>query len=168
MSGKMQWTFIGGEALAAEAALEPASEQFAVGGLLVDCGLIGGTPPFRAAAAVPLNVFGKWLQLARRERDLTVLQVAEKAQCDLAELVQLEESAAIPPQPRTVHKLAVFFDVNPKQLAILSGLIQDRPGSPLTHAAVRFAAMSEPSAKLSPIEQTALHEFARYLESREG
>src|ERR1700720_331088 len=52
------------------------------------------------------TAFVRLLQLARRERRLSLEKLAEKADIDLAVLVKIETDEAFEPDLRTVHQLA--------------------------------------------------------------
>jgi len=164
MNAQLDRYLLSGDDLLKAASTETSSEVFAVGGLLCELGLIA-TPAARLP--VPCLVFGRWLELARRARGLTLLDISSQVNVDLHELVRIECGEAACVQPRTVHQLAVLFAVDPRSLAVISGLIQDQPGNPLTGAAVRFAAQSESMEKLSKGERDALNEFVQLLASSE-
>src|SRR5207247_5038813 len=77
-----------------------------VGGLagrLADEHMTAEQPVLTRAAFVRL------LQLARREKRLTIQQFANKANVDLADLVLIENNPNHAPTPRTIYKLAEFL-----------------------------------------------------------
>src|SRR5262245_56274305 len=74
-------------------------------------------------------VFGRFVQLMRRKRSLTVEELAIKADIDLDELVTVEEAMPRFPEPRTIYQLAQFFRVPAKALLQLSGLSKPRDPS---------------------------------------
>ena len=106
--------------------------------------------------------FVRLLQLARRERRLTLEALAEKADVDLAELVKIETDESFKPTPRTVHQLAAFLRLPAKKLMVLAGLLKVKDFG-LQQASVRFAARSEPVEDLSPEEHAAFEEYVKFL-----
>lgn len=111
------------------------------------------------------TAFVRLLQLARRERRLTLERLAEKADVDLAELLKIETDEAFTPSLRTVHQLATFLNLPAKKLMVLAGLLQVKDPN-LQQASVRFAARSEPIGNVSPEEHAALEEYVKFLNER--
>lgn len=111
------------------------------------------------------TAFVRLLQLARRQRRLSLEQLAEKADVDLAELLKIETDETFTPALRTVHQLASVLDLPAKKLMVLAGLLQMKDPS-LQQASVRFAARSEPSSDVSPEEHAALEEYVKFLNER--
>ncbi len=109
--------------------------------------------------------FCKFVQLARLRLALTKEQFASKAKIPLKDLLCVEDDDQYIPTPRTVHMLAQFLKVSHEKLLTLAGLAQVKDAQ-FNDAAVRFAAMSEPIRKLTPEEQHAFDEFAKFLSSR--
>jgi DNA-binding XRE family transcriptional regulator len=119
------------------------------------------TPPkgFQATR----SAFTRLVQLARRERNLTLEEFAAHADIDLEEIVSIEHDEEYTPTLRTVQKIAQFFDLPDKKLMVLAGLLVVKdPG--FNDAAVRFAARSEPVQKLTQAEHRALEEFVSFLQ----
>jgi transcriptional regulator with XRE-family HTH domain len=143
------------EWMRAMADAEEEARFVSVGGLAVDTGAV------RLAAPEPRWAFTRFLDLARRQRGLTLEKLAEKADIGLMELVSVMEEGA-QPSPRTVYKLAGVLGVSTRKLMELSGLAAIRD-SEFAEAAVRFAARSEPTAALSRDERAALEEFVKVL-----
>ena len=114
------------------------------------------------AAELTRAAFVRLLQLARRERRLTVEQFAEELDVQLAELVGIETDEHYRPKPRTVSKLAKFLSVPPQKLFLLSGLTRARDEH-FQEAALHFAARSQPTRELSPEEHAALEEYVKFL-----
>jgi transcriptional regulator with XRE-family HTH domain len=108
------------------------------------------------------TAFVRLLQLARRERRLSLEQLAQKADVDLAELVKIEAAEEFTPTLRTIHQLASFLSLPAKKLMALAGLLQVKDPS-LQQASVRFAARSEPVEDVSPEEHAALEEYVKFL-----
>ncbi len=141
----------------AQAAREPESGITSVGGLAARMEAAQPKPadPSRLSLA-------KFVELSRRRLGWTVEKLAEQADVDLAELVAIEKAEAVSVEPRTVFQLARKLDVKPEPLMQLAGLIEVKD-SRVDEAALRFAARSEPMAKLSREEEEALKWFIREL-----
>lgn len=133
--------------------------ELAVGGLAHEFGMLA---PSNAAPGVARAAFAKLIELRRRDRHLSVEQLAQRADLDLGEVVSLERGDACVPEPRTVYKLAAVLELPQGSLMQLSGLTTPRD-SRVTEAAVRFAARSESVDKLSRQEHDALEEFVKFL-----
>jgi transcriptional regulator with XRE-family HTH domain len=144
------------EWLAAMAAAEEGFPSFSVGGLACD---LGSAMP--APGTESRGTFTRFIDLARRQRKLTIEALAEAADIDLPELVGILESNAAP-STRTVYKLAMVLGVSSRKLLELAGLAEVRDPN-LANAAVRFAARSEPTVALSKEERAALDEFVKVL-----
>lgn len=132
-----------------------------VGGLAHDFGM------FQPTVAETPRVFGRLIEYARRERGMSVEALANAANVDLAEIVAIETEHDALPKPRTVYQLAQVLKLPASRLTELAGLAQPRRS--LSEAAVRFAARSEPTTKLSDDEKEAFEEFVKVLaESSDG
>lgn len=107
------------------------------------------------------HVFGRLIEYARREQGLTVERLAEQADVDLGELVEIERDDDFMPQLRTVHQLASVLKLPTSRLMQVAGLATPRPS--VAGAALRFAARSEPTSELSPDEREAFEEFVKVL-----
>ena len=127
-----------------------------VGGLAVDLGVL------RSASADKPRVLSRFIELARRARGMTVEILAERADVDLGELVAIERDEDVSPTPRTVYQLARLLGVPTGKLMVLAGLAEEED-STLDRAALKFAARSEPAARLSKAEREALDEFVKVL-----
>jgi DNA-binding XRE family transcriptional regulator len=107
------------------------------------------------------NVFGQFLNMARRERGLSVQQLAQTIGMNPYDLLLLEVGKELP-ELRIVSKVANVFNVPPRKLAQAAGLmIADRTTA---QAALAFAASSS-TKPLEPEQKEALHEFIRALAS---
>jgi hypothetical protein len=109
-----------------------------------------------------LAVFGKLVNLRRRERRLTLEALAQEADLGLDEVCAIDSGRWEHPKPRTVRNLASVLSLPHSKLMQLSGLMQARNQS-LQDAAVHFAARAENLEALSPQEAQALQEFVKYL-----
>jgi HTH-type transcriptional regulator, competence development regulator len=137
------------------------------GDSFIGAGLLARDPE----AAVPAEdlrlAFGRFVRLMRRERGLSVEKLAERAALDLSELVSIEEDLDFRPEPRTVYQLANTFDVPQQRLMQLAGLAVSRDAG-FSQEAVRFAARSESTQKLSRDEKAALDAFLTVLSKGEA
>ena len=137
------------------AEFEDSCRSISVGGMAADFGILGAISP-----QAP-GVFGRFVEYARRAMGLSVEQLAEKADVDLAEVVEIETQHNVVPQLRTVYQLANALKLPAGKLAEVAGLATPRPE--ISHAALRFAARSEPTATLSQTEREAFEEFVKAL-----
>lgn len=110
----------------------------------------------------PNIAFGRFIQLMRRRQGLTLERLADDADVEITELVEIEEDFRYKPQPRTVYQLANHFHVSRGSLLQVAGLTVPK-NEQLFEEAVRFAARSEPVAALSPEENAALEAFVAVL-----
>lgn len=105
--------------------------------------------------------FSKFLNLARRERGLTIEQLAEQIDADALEVLQIEEGTKMP-EPRIVANLAKALRVLPGRLMQLAGHVD--ADKQVVSAAYAFATRSN-SKPLEPEERDALNEFVKALGS---
>jgi len=98
---------------------------------------------------------GRFVQLKRRKEELTIEQLAERADIEISELLNIEHDASYEPEPRTVYQLAVTFKVDQSKLMVLSGLTRPKDVT-FVEDALRYAARSESLEALSGEEQAAL------------
>lgn len=119
----------------------------------------------RGNVLVMRAAFGRPVRLARRERRLSVEQLAKDADIDLAEAVKIEENKRFQPSLRTIHHLASFLDLPAKGLMVLGGLLPVEDGG-LEEASIRFVARCEPVQYMSPEERAALQEYVKFLSER--
>jgi transcriptional regulator with XRE-family HTH domain len=110
--------------------------------------------------------FGRFVNLMRRRRGLSMEKLAEQASLDASELLVIEESTNYVPEPRTIYQLAQVFDVPQPSLMALAGLTVANDHG-LRQEAVRFAARSESVQKLTPEESSALEAFVAVLSRQE-
>ncbi|MCF7993726.1 MAG: helix-turn-helix domain-containing protein [Chromatiaceae bacterium] len=106
--------------------------------------------------------FGTLVHLMRRRRALSAEKLADDAQVDLSEIVNIERDFHYRPEPRTVYQLAEVFSLPVNPLMQLSGNTRSKD-TKLRQEAVRFAARSDSLERLSPDEQAVLEEFVSYL-----
>lgn len=145
------------------------------GNAVVGAGLLAfdPTPEERVASAhgavaeETRIAFGKFVNLMRRQRGLSLERLADAADLDASELLVIEDGVHYVPEPRTVYKLAQTFDVPQRRLMQLAGLSAANDIG-LRQEAVRFAARSEAVQNLTPEEASALEAFIAVLSEREA
>jgi HTH-type transcriptional regulator, competence development regulator len=147
------------EWLSRMAEAEDHCESFSVGGLVCDLGML------RPAVRSTVLAFGRLVELSRRAKGLSLLKLAETTGVDILELYALERGVEWVPEPRTVFQLSTVLNLPFGELQELSGLAEPRDEL-IIREAVRFAANSESTAKLSADERKALEEFVKVLSKR--
>jgi transcriptional regulator with XRE-family HTH domain len=129
-------------------------------------GLIGSLEEREKASkgnVIPMKpAFVRFVQLARRDKRLSMEEFAERVDVDLAELMKIETEEHYKPALRTVHKIAEFLNVPEKKLLALAGLLKAKDPQFQT-AALKFAARSAPVEKLSQQEHSDLEEIVKLL-----
>lgn len=105
------------------------------------------------------NVFGQFLNLARRERGWSVQELAHIISMNAYDVLLLE-SGKERPELRIISKVAKVFGVPSRKLAEIAGLMI--PDKTTAKAALAFAASSS-TKPLEPEQKEALHEFLRAL-----
>lgn len=144
------------------------------GDAVIGAGLLAldPAPEERAAGAASSGVeenriaFGKFVNLMRRRRGLSMEKLAEEANLEVSELLVIEDDVHHVPEPRTVYRLAQMFDVSQQRLNQLAGLAAANDAG-LRQEAVRFAARSESVQKLTPEESSALEAFVAVLSQQD-
>lgn len=106
--------------------------------------------------------FGRFVRLMRRNNGLTLEKLAEDADLDISELMEIEDDSHHRPELRTVYQLANFFRIPRNNLLQVAGLVMSKNDNIATEA-VRFAARSESVAALTQQELLALEEFVSVL-----
>ncbi len=107
-------------------------------------------------------IFGRFINMCRRKRGLTLERLAEKARVDVAELLKIEMDVRYRPEPRTVYQLSRILGLSTDRLMQLSGNTKIRD-TMLEISVVKFAANSESLEKLSPEETRAVEDFVKAL-----
>jgi transcriptional regulator with XRE-family HTH domain len=133
-----------------------------VGGLAAR---LEGDPAKAQMAELTRTAFVRLLQLARREKRLTIQSFAAKADIDVAELLLIENDLKHVTNPRTVYRLAEFISVPAKRLMALAGLLQENDAE-FEEATLQFAANSESVEELSKEEKKTLVEYVKFLSER--
>ena len=120
-----------------------------------------------APAEQPLTVaFGLLVRFSRRAKRLSVEELAAKLSVEADELQHIERDPEFRARPRTISKVANFFDLPIGEVMKLAGAAVFNDASFKTNA-LKFAAHSEDMAALSREEQEALKSFVRYLRDQE-
>ncbi|MDI1227628.1 MAG: helix-turn-helix transcriptional regulator [bacterium] len=123
---------------------------------------------FGAAANLPDEpniAFGRFIALMRRNHKLTVEILAQKADVDVLELIEIEDDTRHRPELRTVYQLANYFGIERPKLMQIAGLTAPRDAS-LHQEAVKFAARSESVDALTAQESAALEAFVAILSKK--
>ncbi len=127
----------------------------------------GSKPKADAPAEQPLTVaFGLLVRFSRRAKRLSVDQLAEKLIVEASELQHIERDPDFRARPRTISKLANFFDLPVAELMKLAGAAVSNDESFKTNA-LKFAAHSDDMAALTSEEQDMLRSFVRYLRDKQ-
>lgn len=112
------------------------------------------------------DVFREVVRSLRRERELTLDQLAKKLEIDRDEVIAMERNPGYRPSPIVLHKLSQFYGIPTRRLAALAGAIKETPED-LVEEASRFAAQSDSFAKLSREERQLLDRFVAFLKKEE-
>lgn len=114
----------------------------------------------------PNIAFGRFVNLMRRRHGMSLEQLADGADVDMADLVEIESDPRHKPELRTTYQLANYFKVSRSGLMQVAGLASPKDMR-LLNEGVRFAARAEPTAELTPEENAALEAFVAVL-SKQG
>ena len=132
----------------------------------IGAGQVAIDPVFAGAAEDGPNIaFGRFVNLMRRQRSMSVEQLADYTDLDIADLFEIEINPYHKPDLRTVYQLAKYFKVSRPALMQVAGLAIPKDEK-LFDEGVRFAARSESTARLSPEEGAALEAFVAVLSER--
>ena len=132
----------------------------------IGAGRIAIDPWFDGPAEDGPNIaFGRFVNLMRRQRSMSVEQLADHTDVDVADLVKIEINPYYKPELRTVYQLANYFKVSRPGLMQVAGLAVSKDEK-LFDESVRFAARSESTAELSSEEGAALEAFVAVLSER--
>ena len=140
------------------------------GGAEIGAGLLAIDPVFTSKSVSTVSsednephiAFGRFVRLMRRQRGLSLEELATDADVDMAILVEIENDPHHKPELRTTYQLANYFGVSRSGLMQVAGLTAPKDAR-LSGEAVRFAARSEPTAALTPEESEALEKFVAVL-----
>ena len=104
---------------------------------------------------------GALIQMLRRNKRLSIEELATQARVDASELQGLERDPTFDPNPRTIFQLERYFNLRERSLVILSGAVS--VDDDVREEAVRFAASSENIHGLTKEERTLLNRFVKFL-----
>ena len=107
-------------------------------------------------------VFREVIKNLRRNRGLTVDQLAKRIDIDRDEITSMEQDSNYRPFPNTLYKLSKFYGISQRKLAELAGAITNVPQE-MREQASRFAAQSDSFSKLTLEEKRTLDEFVKFL-----
>jgi HTH-type transcriptional regulator, competence development regulator len=113
----------------------------------------------------PALAFGRFVRLMRRGRGMDMEKLADTADIDIVELMNIEEDPRFRPEVRTVYQLSMFFDLPRESLLQIAGLTRPKDER-MYEEAVRFAARAETVAALTPEERAALEAFVAVLSEK--
>jgi hypothetical protein len=122
-----------------------------VGGLAHRAGMLGSS----ASPEPGRLTLAKFVELARRERNLSPQGLAVHAGVELGDVVALEKPEWPSPSAQVIESVARSLDVDPLPLLELGGFNRSG-GVELGDVAVQFAARLEPVNPLEPQEREAL------------
>jgi transcriptional regulator with XRE-family HTH domain len=108
------------------------------------------------------DVFREVVRNLRREKGLTIDQLAKKLRIDREEIIAMERNPRYRLLPATLDRLSEFYGIPQRRLAALAGAIREVP-EVVREEAARYAAQSESLAKLSREERLLLDRFVRFL-----
>lgn len=98
---------------------------------------------------------GRFVELKRRSLKLTSIELADRTNVEVGEILSIESDYHHIPEARTLYQLSILFGVSHEKLMELSGLVISKD-APYAGDAVRYAALSKSIEALSEDEQTAL------------
>ena len=132
----------------------------------IGAGQMAIDPVFDGVAEEGVNIaFGRFVNLMRRQRSMSIEQLGDHTDVDIADLVEIEINPYHKPELRTIYQLANYFKVSRPGLIQVAGLALPKDEK-LFDEGVRFAARSESIAELSPEEGAALEAFVAVLSER--
>lgn len=133
----------------------------------IGAGQLAIDPTFDGVAGdVPNIAFGRFVSLMRRRREMSLEQLADNADVEMADLVRIESDPHHKPELRTAYQLANYFKVSRTGLMQIAGLVAPED-SKLFDAGVKFAARSESTTELTPQEVAALEAFVAVLSEQQ-
>lgn len=106
--------------------------------------------------------FSTLIRLSRKERGLSVQQLAHDAGISVVEVISIEQDHDYRPKPRTIHQLAQFFEIAHGSLMMLANMTQVHDEAFLNET-IRFAANAADFVNLGEHERQALHEYVHFL-----
>lgn len=107
-----------------------------------------------------LPVLRRVISMARRDAEMSIQQLSERAEVDAVEVLAIEEDNAYSPEPRAVSKIAKALNLPSGKLLQLAGHMR-MLDTKLSGAALRFAAQSGSMEKLSSRDKGLLYAFMK-------
>jgi len=108
------------------------------------------------------KAFAKFVELSRRKKQISQLELAEKIHVDVDEIIEIEDESFVSAEPSTIHALAQEFEIPAKTLMALAGLTQQE-NKKIREVSIRFAANSGNKSPLQPDEDDLLETFVNTL-----
>lgn len=136
--------------------------EIGAGHLAIDPVFDGDTSPGVERDDESSIVFGRLINLMRRQRRISLEQLAADADVTLTELVGIESDMHYRPALRTTYQLANYFHMPRTGFLELAGLTAQK-NARLAEGAVRYAAPADSTAELTPEENAALKAFVAVL-----
>ena len=133
-----------------------------VGGLGAELSAAGQEKSLSTPQRTGRSALSKLIELRRRERRLTIEQLAEQADVDVEEILDIESGGHGEMEPRTIFQLACALKLPGQKLLVLSRLAEARDEA-LNQAVVRFAARSKSIGDLTGEEHEALDDLVQFL-----
>lgn len=118
-----------------------------------------------STAETTVAAFSALVRLQRRDRKLSVAELASKLKVDETELRNIEGDPHYRARPRTILHIAQLFDLPPKEVMKLAGAAASNDTAFVREAA-RFAAHSEEMSSLSQEEKRILQEYVEFLRDK--
>lgn len=106
--------------------------------------------------------FGRLINLMRRQRRISLEQLATDADVTLTELVGIESDMHYRPALRTTYQLANYFQMPRTGFLELAGLT-DQKNARLSEGSVRYATPADSTAELTTEENAALEAFVAII-----
>lgn len=106
--------------------------------------------------------FGRFVRLMRRSQKMSREELAQNADIDILELIEIEDDVRHKPDVRSVYQLSGVFNLPSAKLMQVAGLAKARNDN-IERQMERFAARSDPMAALTDEERSALEEFVSQL-----
>lgn len=108
--------------------------------------------------------FGRFVRLMRRSQKMSREELAQDADIDIKELIEIEDDVRHKPDVRSVFQLSGVFKLPSAKLMQVAGLAKARNDN-IERQMERFAARSDPMADLTDEERAALEDFVAQLSS---
>lgn len=110
--------------------------------------------------------FSTLIQLSRKERGLSVQELARDANISVAEVISIERNHDYRPKPRTIFQLSKFFGIAHNSLMKLANMTQVNDEVFLNET-IRFAANAADFVNLGEHERQIIHEYVHFLSTKD-